>query len=304
MAAAPVVAGEAIDSLMAADGTHRSHNDEEDRPAPCRLGGSRRVVRRQRARTEPTAQHPSRRHPSQAVTLFPVAADWRDEVLYFLLVDRFSDGKEATRPLLDRVTPSRRAAQWPDGQPWRWDRWAQSGADRWQGGTLRGVASKLDYLERLGVTTIWIGPVFKQRGHLDTYPRLRHSGLPRRRSALRHAPRSGRAGRRGARAGASHHPRHHLQSLRLQLGLSRVARCEPGTRTLPRPLPVWLVARRARRARSAARSSGSEDGVWPAELQDLAATPAPATATSAPATSTIRTPSTSGPTSSPCATSR
>ncbi len=28
--------------------------------------------------------------------------DWRDEILYFLLVDRFSDGQEETRPLLDR----------------------------------------------------------------------------------------------------------------------------------------------------------------------------------------------------------
>jgi hypothetical protein len=32
----------------------------------------------------------------------PSPADWRDEVLYFLLPDRFSDGQEATRPLLSR----------------------------------------------------------------------------------------------------------------------------------------------------------------------------------------------------------
>jgi len=32
----------------------------------------------------------------------PSPADWRDEALYFLLVDRFSDGLEHTRPLLDR----------------------------------------------------------------------------------------------------------------------------------------------------------------------------------------------------------
>ena len=47
--------------------------------------------------------------------------------------------------------------------------WAQSGGERWQGGTLRGIRSKLDYLDNLGVTTLWIGPVFKQRAHLDTY---------------------------------------------------------------------------------------------------------------------------------------
>ena len=28
---------------------------------------------------------------------------WQDEVVYFLLVDRFSDGAESTRPQLDRT---------------------------------------------------------------------------------------------------------------------------------------------------------------------------------------------------------
>ncbi len=99
----------------------------------------------------------------------PSPADWRDEVLYFLLVDRFSDGLESTRPLLDR---NNRAAARPagaDGQPWRWDRWAESGARRWQGGTIKGVESKLDYIADLGVTALWLSPVFKQRGHMDTY---------------------------------------------------------------------------------------------------------------------------------------
>jgi glycosidase len=96
-------------------------------------------------------------------------ADWRNEVLYFLLVDRFSDGQESTRPLLDR---GHRAAARPagaGGQSWRWDRWAQSGAHRWQGGTIQGVRSKLDYLQDLGISAIWLSPVFKQRGHLDTF---------------------------------------------------------------------------------------------------------------------------------------
>lgn len=99
----------------------------------------------------------------------PSPADWRDEVLYFLLPDRFSDGAEGARPLLDRTD---RAAARPapaGAATWRWDRWARSGGDRWQGGTIRGVTSKLDYLKRLGATAIWVGPVFKQRGHLDTY---------------------------------------------------------------------------------------------------------------------------------------
>jgi len=95
---------------------------------------------------------------------FPSPVDWRDEILYFLLVDRFSDGQEHTRPLLDRQNLSRARSE-----SWRWDEWAESGADRWQGGTLRGVKSKLGYLKRLGMTTLWLSPVFKQRGHLDSY---------------------------------------------------------------------------------------------------------------------------------------
>lgn len=51
---------------------------------------------------------------------FPSPADWRDEVLYFLLVDRFADGGEDGRPMLD---PSRveEARTRPGGAPWRWD---------------------------------------------------------------------------------------------------------------------------------------------------------------------------------------
>ncbi len=95
--------------------------------------------------------------------------DWRDEVLYFLLVDRFSDGAEATRPMLDRANRAAARPAQENGEPWRWDRWAESGASRWQGGTLAGVMSKLDYLKNLGVTTLWLSPVFKQRGHRDDY---------------------------------------------------------------------------------------------------------------------------------------
>lgn len=95
-------------------------------------------------------------------------ASWRDEVLYFLLVDRFSDGLEDGRPLLDRTDlPAHRPAG-PDGS-WRWDAWAGSGQDRFQGGTIEGVRSKLDYLRGLGVSALWLSPVFRQRGHLDTY---------------------------------------------------------------------------------------------------------------------------------------
>ncbi len=100
---------------------------------------------------------------------YPSPADWREEILYFLLPDRFSDGKEATRPLLDRTKLKESRKVLAGDAVWRWDLWTQSGGGRWQGGTLKGVISKLGYLKKLGITAIWLGPVFKQRGHQNTY---------------------------------------------------------------------------------------------------------------------------------------
>jgi glycosidase len=98
---------------------------------------------------------------------FPGPADWRDQVLYFLLPDRFSDGGEASRPLLTR-DEVRELRVRPSRDDWSWKDWAESGK-QWQGGTLQGIRGRLDYLSGLGVTALWIGPVFKQRTRLDTY---------------------------------------------------------------------------------------------------------------------------------------
>ena len=87
----------------------------------------------------------------------PSPLDWRDQVIYFLLPDRFSNGQESGPPL----DPASRASHRPAG--FRWDQWSQSGGERFQGGTLAGVTSKLDYLAGLGVTTLWVGPIFSQR---------------------------------------------------------------------------------------------------------------------------------------------
>lgn len=93
----------------------------------------------------------------------------QNEVLYFLMVDRFSDGEEGTRPLLDRRNIAAARPAGPGGAPFDFGAWAHSGAHRYQGGTIKGVQSKLAYLKALGVTMIWLSPVFKQRGHQDTY---------------------------------------------------------------------------------------------------------------------------------------
>lgn len=96
---------------------------------------------------------------------FPSPADnWQREVIYFLLPDRFSDGQESSRRFLDRS--KKVAARGPNA---RWNQWATSGAGRWQGGTISGIKSKLTYFKNLGITTLWIGPVFRQRRELNTF---------------------------------------------------------------------------------------------------------------------------------------
>jgi len=86
---------------------------------------------------------------------------WRDQILYQLLPDRFSDGLEATRPLFDRQCRAKFRAR---------DRsaWMRAGL-RFVGGTIKGIESKLDYLHSLGVTTLWINPPWRQRADLQTY---------------------------------------------------------------------------------------------------------------------------------------
>ena len=49
---------------------------------------------------------------------FPSPTDWRDKIIYFLLPDRFSDGKEGGRPRLDRANlQAGRPPEQPDHQP-------------------------------------------------------------------------------------------------------------------------------------------------------------------------------------------
>jgi glycosidase len=95
----------------------------------------------------------------------PSPAAWEDQVLYFLMLDRFSDDREkdyqdiAGNRVDQGETPLFR---FPD-DAYQADReaWAASG-NRWLGGNLKGLQSKLGYLKRMGVTAVWISPVFKQ----------------------------------------------------------------------------------------------------------------------------------------------
>ena len=109
----------------------------------------------------------------------PSPSAWEDEVLYFLMLDRFSDGREhgyrandgtpvpagpgATTPPFAEADAGNAVSTEADAVRWR-----EAGVG-WCGGTLRGLASKIGYLQRLGITAIWISPVFRQVGFQDTY---------------------------------------------------------------------------------------------------------------------------------------
>jgi glycosidase len=83
------------------------------------------------------------------------AADFRerlpqDEVIYFLLPDRFENGDPANDrgdleggPLVTGFDPANKAF--------------------YHGGDLQGVRARLDYIAGLGATAIWLAPVFKNK---------------------------------------------------------------------------------------------------------------------------------------------
>jgi glycosidase len=68
----------------------------------------------------------------------------RDDVIYLIMPDRFADGD----PSNDR----------PAGSTGVYDR---SQPKAYHGGDLRGIRQHLDYLHDLGVTTLWLTPVWK-----------------------------------------------------------------------------------------------------------------------------------------------
>lgn len=73
-----------------------------------------------------------------------------DEVVYFMLPDRFSDGDPTNNtggleggPLLTGYDPTHKGF--------------------YQGGDLKGLTNKLDYIQGMGITAIWLGPIYKNK---------------------------------------------------------------------------------------------------------------------------------------------
>ncbi|MCC5599604.1 alpha-amylase family glycosyl hydrolase [Nostoc favosum] len=93
--------------------------------------------------------------------VYPSPINWRDQFLYQLILDRFSDDNENQRELFDHTNPLK--FQVKDKANW------MAAGTKFVGGTLRGIKSKLDYLQRLGVTTLWINPPWRQPSELEAY---------------------------------------------------------------------------------------------------------------------------------------
>ena len=78
--------------------------------------------------------------------LFTRSIEFRQETVYFIIVDRFNDGDPSNNP----------------GQnPELYDATKQKWGKYW-GGDLQGIIDKLDYLKGMGVTALWISPLFEQ----------------------------------------------------------------------------------------------------------------------------------------------
>lgn len=65
--------------------------------------------------------------------------DWRDQVIYMIMTDRFADGDPSNNDL-------------------GYGEYKKGSGSHYNGGDLRGIIDKLPYLKELGVTAIWITP--------------------------------------------------------------------------------------------------------------------------------------------------
>lgn len=79
-------------------------------------------------------------HGEQSSSYRHVASpDWRDQIIYFLMIDRFNDGDSSNN---DQGTGE----------------YDPSSDKKFSGGDIAGVQQKLDYIAGLGATTVWMTP--------------------------------------------------------------------------------------------------------------------------------------------------
>ncbi|MEL7243172.1 MAG: alpha-amylase family glycosyl hydrolase, partial [Cyanobacteria bacterium J06573_2] len=72
--------------------------------------------------------------------------EFRQETIYFIVVDRFYDGNPRNNKGFNSELYD------PDREEW----------GKYWGGDLKGIIDKLDYLKNMGVTAVWLTPLFEQ----------------------------------------------------------------------------------------------------------------------------------------------
>lgn len=87
------------------------------------------------------------------LTLSTQVTDWRSRVMYFALTDRFNDGNPANNQF---ITSGDSDHILGDGKTY-------------QGGDYAGLRAKLDYLQELGITALWITAPVRQAWENATY---------------------------------------------------------------------------------------------------------------------------------------
>lgn len=99
---------------------------------------SRSAAKKAAAPASAAAARPARPAASAAGLHVP-SPDWRDQVIYFVLTDRFADG--------DPRNNDQGAGEYGAGQK-----------TRYNGGDFKGLVQRLDYIRGLGATAVWVTP--------------------------------------------------------------------------------------------------------------------------------------------------
>jgi glycosidase len=95
------------------------------------------------AEAEEAAAEAPEEAPEEPVTTFDnlhvPSPEWQDQIIYFLMTDRFADGD-------------------PDNNDLGAGEYDPADFSRYNGGDLQGIIEQLDYIQELGATAVWITP--------------------------------------------------------------------------------------------------------------------------------------------------
>ena len=113
---------------------------------PSQASSSQYEVTNPEAEVDALVAEPNPESEIDLEFLYTRDIEFRQETIYFIVVDRFFDGdpenSEGPNPELYD----------PEGKDW----------GKYWGGDIQGIIDKLDYLKDMGVTALWLTPLFEQ----------------------------------------------------------------------------------------------------------------------------------------------